>query len=779
MSITKYSLSLDQLARYLVEKQNIDGEYKGVNYSHAITIVNNVIVFQDIESLFVRMRTFSSGLVNSLIKNKHLVHAPFKEGKLAYVGRDNLHIYSKIYAKDTIQYKKPLTKTVLEFLQEGGSSTRQKIMETFEISKEEVMEILTELRTNFQIYMFYDGTYWTIFSSKLLLDESKSSKALATSDLIYLVIKNFGPITVPQIIRILNMSGGRISTCIIELYENKKIVRGNFIENSSYEAFMVSDELEYLDSFLEKYDQKKTMNKEILPLSDPLAEYWSSADFLNLDEVLDELVLVNGKPVCSFEYKVDGDNLHITNLVKTPEFTNNELEIRNKIQEYAENKGKILVFPELQSEAIESQSKILANMLSKRGYQVRTSGLVSHLTAKPQTDEESQLFFLRDVFPLLLDIQHLSQKYNFLSKKGVMNGLTSLGIPLPLNSLLARISSKKDSIVDDLIINKQVVTGKYGAFYRGNIVSVDYMVFAKLSPSRHYGVLEERVLNLIKQKERINFSQLKSSLNLSNRVLLSALQRLEIAHEIVQTKSVSKQIVWELTSKFLATTATKSVKTQREAWLEVLYRIFSTNLPLSIRQLANLTGLSNTQLEVYLKELIASKGIRSGKFFEDESEVKFTTKEIEKKIIGYIYQKEEDPSSEDVNLTYLSRNDPLLILYKNYLLKRFRLRSLFSRPLPTEFGEIILMNGEPIAALHIKKADKIEYVNNIEILPEFTDSHTLMLILSSIQEYFIKTKEEHNRILRIKQINGTALTTESGREYMNLLNNMQIDYQIL
>ncbi len=779
MTITQYSLTLDQLAKYLVEKQNIDSEYKGVNYSHAIATINNIIVFQDIESLFIRMRTYSSGLIHSLIKNKHLVHAPFKEGKLVYIGRENLPIFSKIYVKDTIQYKKPLTKTVLEFLEEEGSSTRQKIIEKFEISKEDVMDILIELRTNFQIFMFYDGTSWTIFSSKLLLADSKMSKASATSELIFTVIKNFGPITVPQIIKILNMGGGRVSTSIIELYENKRLVRGNFIENSTYEAFLASDELEYLQSYLENLSQKQEKVLEILPNTDPLAEYWSSADFLNLDEVQDELVLFNGKPICSFEYKVDGDKLQVSNLVKTAEFTNLEVEIRNKIQEFAENKGKILVFPELQSESIENQSKILAEILSKRGYQKRTSGLISHITAKPLSDDEDQLFFLRDVFPLLLDFQFLSPRYSFSSKKAVVNGLSSLGVPLSTNSVLTRISSHQKISFDDMIIDKQIVTGKYGAFYRGNIVSNDYMMFAKLSPPRHYGVLEERVLKLIQQKERINFSQLQSSLNLSNRVLLSALQRLEIAHEIVQTKSVSKQIVWELTSKFLSKTNVKSVDSQREAWLDVLYRIFSTNLPLSITQLANFTGLSNTQIEVYIKELIASKGIISGKFFEDVNEVQFTSKEIEKKIMGYIYQKEEDHISEDVIITYLSRNDPLLTLYRTYLLKRFRIRSLFSRPLPTEYGEIILMNGEPIAALHVKKAEKIEFVNNIEILPEFTDSHTLMLILSSIQEYLIKTKKDHDRILRIKQINGTSLTSESGKEYVNLLNNMHFDYQIL
>ena len=162
-----------------------------------------------------------------------------------------------------------------------------------------------------------------------------------------------------------------------------------------------------------------------------------------------------------------------------------------------------------------------------------------------------------------------------------------------------------------------------------------------------------------------------------------------------------------------------------------------------------------------------------------EDEVQFTTKEIEKKIMGYIYQKEEVSDSEEVVLTYLPRNDPLLTLYRNYLLKRFRLRSLFSRSAPSEYGELILMNGEPIAALHVKKVEKVEYVNNIEILPEYTDSHTLMLLFSSIQEYLLDTRDEKDRVLRIKQINGTSLTSDSGKEFVDLLKNMQISYQII
>ena len=62
------------------------------------------------------------------------------------------------------------------------------------------------------------------------------------------------------------------------LYENKKVIRGNFIENSSYEAFLAADELGYLSEFLEKYTTKEKREIEILPANDPLAEYWSSAD---------------------------------------------------------------------------------------------------------------------------------------------------------------------------------------------------------------------------------------------------------------------------------------------------------------------------------------------------------------------------------------------------------------------------------------------------------------------------------------------------------------------
>ena len=63
------------LALYLAEKQGLTTEYKGINYGHAVSIVKNSISFQDPESLYARMRTFSPTLIHSLItleKNYYL-----------------------------------------------------------------------------------------------------------------------------------------------------------------------------------------------------------------------------------------------------------------------------------------------------------------------------------------------------------------------------------------------------------------------------------------------------------------------------------------------------------------------------------------------------------------------------------------------------------------------------------------------------------------------------------------------------------------------------------
>jgi hypothetical protein len=112
-------------------------------------------------------------------------------------------------------------------------------------------------------------------------------------------------------------------------------------------------------------------------------------------------------------------------------------------------------------------------------------------------------------------------------------------------------------------------------------------------------------------------------------------------------------------------------------------------------------------------------------------------------------------------------------------LKRFKLRSLFTRSVPSDYGEIILKNGEPVALVHIKKVEKVDFINNIEILPEFNDTHTLMFILSAIQEFHNKTKEEGKRTIRIKQINSIPLLSAEGKDYTKLLEDMQIDFQIL
>ncbi|MEE9410449.1 MAG: hypothetical protein V3V41_05940 [Candidatus Heimdallarchaeota archaeon] len=776
MAVEHVTLNLEQLALYVAEKQGLIQKYKGINYGHAISLINNIGQFQDPESLFTRMRTFSASLIPSLVKNKHLVQAPFKEGKLVYVGKEILAYYYFSLLKDEFEYKNQNTKKVLDFLNDEGSATRLKIIEHFGLSKDEVMDILAELRTNFQVFMFYDGTNWTIYSTNLIIDSDTMSKSLAVTELILRTIMSFGPITVPQITNMLKLSGGRVSTSIIELYENKKIIRGHFIENSSYEAFLSSDELDYLQNFLEHDSQDKKKEITIIPSNDPYAEYWGSADFMLLEDIQKDLVIVSGKPVCSFDYKIKGDNLHIINLRKTNEYSNLEEEIRRNIQGFSENKGKILVFPQLQSELIEKQSVEIANIMTQRGYSKRSAGLVYHISRLSGTETSQNLISWNQIFPYLLTSQFLQKKRQYDNKAEILHGLSSLGIPLPLNSLMIRVRQGRQQMINQMIIDRQIVIGKFGAFTRGYITAEDYLTYSKLSPSRHLGVLEERILNLVKQKEKVSFEQLRKSLKLSDRVLLSALLRLENAHEIIQSKSISNQAIWLSKSKFLRNIKVKRIDTQKQAWVEIINRILSTNLPLTINQIANITGLSNTQVEVYLKELIASKGVRSGRFIEEEKDVQFTSKDVEKSTVAFIYQKED---IDQVIMTYLPRNDPLLILYRNFLLKRFKIRQFFLKSLPTDFAELILLNGEPAAALHFKKQEKVTYVNNIEILPEFNDSHTLMFIFSAIQEYVTQTKEEAQRKIRIKQINGTALYSEAGRKYVSLLKDMNLDFSVL
>ncbi|MHA1692786.1 MAG: hypothetical protein ACTSU7_14275 [Candidatus Heimdallarchaeaceae archaeon] len=780
MSVSQISLNLEELSLYLSEKQNLSTEFKGVNYGHAISILNNIVQFQDPESLFVRMRTFSHTLIPSLVKNKHLIQAPFVSGKLAYVGRENLELLYYSNLSEEIDYKKPQTKNVLEFIREHGASTRQRIIEQFKLKKEEVMEILSELRANFQVFMFYDSARWTIYSSEMLLKEETKSQSSAIKELIYKIIRSFGPITVPQIMSILDLSGSRVSTSIIELYENKKIIRGPFIENSSYEGFIAADELEFLKEFTEKDTKGKFNQIEILPDTDPYSVYWSSADFTVLQDIQKEIVFVSGKPVCTFDYKVIGDKLHVINLIKNSDFIPLEDKIQNKIQEFSENKGKILVFPKMQSEILENQSRTFVKALKQRGYVLRSSGLTYHRSKLSKPDGSKEAISIQDVFPLLIDNQFLSKQKQISTKAELLRILSFIGMPLSYESLMIRLSAGKEHILNEMQLDKKIVRGKYSSFPRGIINSEDYPYYAKLSPARNVGVLEERALNIIKQKEKVNFKQLKSLLNLSDRVLLSTLHRLETACKIIQIKNVSNQVIWLSVTKFLNTVKTKTVNSQRDAWLEIIYRILSSNLPLSIRQLANLTGLSNTQLEVYLKELIASKSVRTGRFLEEESDVQFTTKIIDESITAYVYQKSEEPRDKSGgNFVYLPRSDPLILLYKDYLLKRFKLRSFFLRSMPTDFAELILKNEEPIAALHFKKQQKVEYINNIEILPEFSDDHNMTFIFSTIQDYFKKTKDKGKDEIRIRQINGIPLSSEAGKKIVSLMNNMQLDFHVL
>ena len=130
---------------------------------------------------------------------------------------------------------------------------------------------------------------------------------------------------------------------------------------------------------------------------------------------------------------------------------------------------------------------------------------------------------------------------------------------------------------------------------------------------------------------------------------------------------------------------------------------------------------------------------------------------------------------EEIEITYLPRNDPLMILYRHYLLQRFKKRSIVIRSTPSEYGELILANGKPLAAVFYKKEKNVEFISNIEVLPEFTDSHSMMFILSAIHDFRLKTKIPGKTTIYIKQINDILVNSERGREIRTLIRDMNLD----
>jgi len=644
------------------------------------------------------------------------------------------------------------------------------------------------LREKYQIFMYYDGSKWTINDSESLLQEGTMSHSTAITELIFQIIKSFGPITVPQVMKVLNLSGGRVSTSLIDLYETERVTRGYFIENSSYEAFIATDELEYLEQYIELYETKENVEFQLLPANDPLVRYWSSADFAIMDETRRILIMISGLPICSFDYKVINDDFHVQNLLKTSQYPYYEEEIIKKVKEFAENQGKILVFPKTLSEALENQAKLFYEQLKKRGFTSRGSELTTSLSRIKVPQDASKRISWTDVFPFIHDLQYLNRKSEFKTKQELIKGIRNIGVPLPINSLKVRTSRGKENIITGLQANKQIAIGKFGGFSRGLILASDYILYSKLRVTKSIGVFEEKALKFIQQKGKVNFKQLREGLRLSDRVILATLSRLEDANKVIQGKTSSNKIVWYHVSDYLKNTQVKSISSQRDAWLEVIHRILSANLPLSIRQIANITGLSNTQVEIYLRELIASKGVRSGRFIEEENDAQYTTKEIEESLSGFLYKQESEfpeieekefPEIEKSEIIYLPRADPLLVLYRSFLLQKFKTRNLFQRSLPSEYGELMLINGLPFAAVHMKKAEGIEYINNIELLAGYEDNHTLMLMLTAINNFYNKTKKNSKKTIQIKQINGVHLKSNKAIHIIALMDDIQIDYHII
>ncbi len=768
---------MEQLGVYLSEKQCLFEDFKGVNYSHALAIAKNIIYFSDTDSLFSRMRTYSSTLIDSMLENRLLLQAPYLFGTLVYFTKERLPLYHYIHQKEEHELKHTDSRKLLAFIKGEKSTTRQKIMEMFGWNREKTMAVLTDLRSSYRIIMVYIGTNWLIFDPQhLIADNTIMSQSKAVTELIYEIICAYGPITIPQIMKMLDFQGGRVSTSIIDLLEQQKVKRGNFIQQSSYESFLATSEEEYLSTFLSSYPSKNLKpTLEILPISDPLSKYWKHADFMNIKEVNSHLGFINGRPLFSFDYKIINDNLHITNITKSGEYSFYEELVEKKLKEFAENKGKIVILPQTQTDLIESQSQLFVKELQKRGYMLLSQGLGNNFS-KGFIDSKAKLYSYQDLFILTLRYQQLHSKHQTSKKPEIIKLVSSLGLPLSKNALAVRIAKSGKELINQMQIDKQLMVGKFAGFHRGIIATKDFSIFSRLGPQRHIGVFEDRIFKLISTKEKITGQQLQQSLNLSPKVLIASLQKLEAANKIVQTKNIKDQFVWMTIDHFL-TDSQRNYKSQKESWLEVIRRILSSNLPLTIDQLAMITSLSNTQVEMYVKDLLASGDIKANHYIKELKSMQYTTKERDQELLAFIASKEDEQETNfEIELTVIPYDDPLLVIYRTYLLERFTTRTFFSKILPNEYSELVLINGLPMAAIHFKKETEKTIINNIEILPEYDDLNTLVFLFSTIKEYCSAVKTEEMDKLLIRQLNNISIASPTGKKYGHLLEELGIDY---
>ncbi len=784
MTITDFSFSLTQLAAYLGYKQKLLAESKGISYNDAIEISKIILYYQETNSLYSRMKVYSPSLIYSLLEQKIIFLAPFISRRLTYVNRDLIpYYYSLANIRDNnLEYKNIKTKEVLDFIYEEKETTRSKIMGKFNFSREQAMDILNELRNNFKIFMHYDSKNWKIYDPSHIIGNKKVSRATATKELVFETIKSFGPITIPQIIKMLDLPRETVATSIISLKEENKIIKGQFIENSSFESYIEAGEKNDIEQFLSNYKKEQKQDIIILHSNDTYSRYWETSDFSTIEHNNRLIVYNAGLPVASFDYQIKDTGLYVKNIYFHKSFIVLESLILKSIKEFAENKGKIPILPKLQEEATKEQAKVFSKTLMERGFFFKSQvGLVTNLRpsiASHSTNDE--LYSLEQLFPILLDLQFISKRKQFSNRAQVLSGLDSLGVPLPIQSLYSRTDPRNTDIINDLLINNDILMGKFASFPRGIIETKMFNIFKKLKSAPSLGTLEERTYKVIKLKGKATISVLLNTLNISRRVLLATLEKLERSYLICMSKSNNGKIIWKAIEEIKKIKTIPDVKTIKEAWLIILFKILSTNLPLTISQLSQITGLSSTQVEIYIKDLLATGNVHSCRYIRDLKQVQYTTKKVEDIIVATIYEKQasnlkdEQNDHKTIETAYISKNDPIFLLYHSFLTNSFRNYRSKQGYSANNYIEIILADGKPISIVNYRKEDKIEYIQNIETLPEFMDYHSLMLILAEIDEYRKKLANIKKQPLKIKNINNVSLNTPGGRELAAMINNLKL-----
>lgn len=761
-------------------------EKQGTTFRDAEEACRRMIYFSDDTCLQARLASDAGQAVRRMLQLKRIIQAPFVGNRLVYVHSDLAPLFHGVYAPRHDFPNDPDSLAIYKIVVTEGPVRRSQLYEKMdwqESEKGKLQAKINLLRSGLKVYVMSLGSDSLIGTLPQLMgtDIQVHSGSESLKKLIAATMASLGPLTLRQLVAILDVPGPEIARGVATLREEQEAVRIRMGSITTDDLFAIGAEHTPLPegTRLDKFNNPITIEEQtatdkpkeptfvVLPSRDNMSLFWKSSPFgirLPNDKYL---VYKNGFPLATFNAQVKGQRLHVPSIYLAAGGREDENAVRTAIENFAQDRNLLPELPTSLAAGLQLTLSKFQSVLKERGFHLGPKGASKRLKMTKTAIRRSRKVTPASLIPVYFGKQRLTSDKRIDTKTSLLQFLHEVGLPPPGWSLTSRLGEFAIEDVQRAVDKFEVITVPIGLSSQALANAKDYSLYCSAfrDPDFELQHSDQVILDALERRPA-SAGRLAKQSGASPTGMVARIRRLRDAFQIYETNPI--RVRWQAATWAPVPAEMKAdCVPSEDALSEFLRRSLSYSLPASAVHLARAFGIPTNDMEDALRRLVSDGQTETTYLYSDSKRVQFTHKGFGVEI-PLAVEAQRDRSS--TSLCHLFHDDPFVVSSLKAFVAPFKNAKAIAVPQEGIFAEMVSSDRGPNTAIFCKRPEK----TNAEVIVdmEIPSAGDLELAVQLALGTFLRNRQmlygNEKFTVRLNAINGRKLSS-SGMDSLKFM----------